>query len=438
MPRQAFGPIWVALAVSLSACGTRGIRVPQSPLLASLERKSGLIAFVGTDSNIYTIDQAGGNLQAITEDAREGERMYDLPTWAPVGNRLAYIGIRTPEEGRAEGDIYSTTAGGEPTQLYHSDTYLPFYLYWSPDGRWLSFLSSPGSAQVPLALQMAPAEGGEVSLLDTGRPFYWAWSPRERKVLVHAGGAARSNPESARLAFLDMLEPVVETGVDFPPANFQAPAFSPDGSHLLLAGEDTEGDQALLLTDALGAVQTSLTEFQGAVAFGWAQQGDFAAYIVSSRTEGPVVGDLSLVDLADPASPVVTPVETEQVAGFFWSPDGKQLAYFVPALARPAEGEATAQPQAASNTVYLQMHVVQARSGQSKQIATFRPSERFLNLLFAFDQYQRSATIWSPDSRYLVVPATDGQEQGLFIIPASGAYDPRFLTEGVLAFWSWE
>ena len=30
--------------------------MPQSPLLSSLERKSGLIAYIGLDGNIYTID----------------------------------------------------------------------------------------------------------------------------------------------------------------------------------------------------------------------------------------------------------------------------------------------------------------------------------------------------------------------------------------------
>jgi len=439
MPRWAIRPVWMLLAAALAACGTNGIQLPQSPMLASLERKSGLIALVGTDNNIYTIDQAGGNLRAITEDASEGQLLYDMPTWAPGGSRLAYIGISTPPEGGAEGTVYSAAEEGTPSQIYRSEVYLPFYLYWSPDGQWLSFLTSPGSSQIPLALQMASAQGGEVSLLDTGRPFYWAWSPLERKLLVHAGGSARSNPETARLAFLDVLEPVVETGVSVPPANFQAPAFSPDGAHLLFAGENAAGGQALMLTDALGEPEASLAEFQGAVAFGWAHTGDYAAYIVSRSADGPVIGDLSLVNLADPASPVVTDLEAEQVAGFFWSPDGKQLAYFVPALAQPQGEEATPQPDAGQGPIYLQMHVVQARNGQSKQVATFRPSDRFLNLLFAFDQYQRSATIWSPDSRYLVVPATDGQEQqGLFIVPASGGFEPRFLTEGVLGFWSWE
>jgi len=63
----------------------------------------------------------------------------------------------------------------------------------------------------------------------------------------------------------------------------------------------------------------------------------------------------------------------------------------------------------------------------------------FLNIFPFFDQYQRSATIWSPDSRYLVVSAIANEStQGLFIVPASGDFEPRFLTEGRLGFWSWD
>lgn len=437
MPRLISRAWWVLLAVGLAGCASQGVQLPQSPLLAALERKSGVIAYVGTDNNIYTIDQSGGNLQAITEDASAGEQLYDLPTWSPDG-RLAYIGLATPEDGRAEGVIFATGEQGQANEVYRSDQYLPFYLYWSPDGQWLSFLSSSGIAQVPLALQLAPAQGGEIALLDTGRPYYWDWSPQERRLLVHAGGSAQSNPGSAKLAFLDMLDPVVETGVRIAPANFQAPAYSADGSLLLFAGEIEAGRQSLLLADSGGAVRASVAEFEGNIAFGWPRQGNYAAYILGRAGEGPVIGKLSLVDVSDPSAPETTELEAEQVAGFFWAPDGKQLAYFVPVLVRPGTAQGEQAQSTAEGEIHLQMHMVQARSGQSKSITTFRPSERFLDMVFNFDQYQRSATIWSPDSRYLVVPATDGQQQGLFVVPASGDFEPRFLTEGVLAFWSWE
>ena len=56
---------FVALnTLSLVAC--QGFRIPQSPLLGTLERKSGRIAFVGMDGNIYTMNQAGHDVTSIT------------------------------------------------------------------------------------------------------------------------------------------------------------------------------------------------------------------------------------------------------------------------------------------------------------------------------------------------------------------------------------
>jgi hypothetical protein len=42
------------LVLLLAACLPQGVQIPESPLLRALERKSGLISYVGLDGNIYT------------------------------------------------------------------------------------------------------------------------------------------------------------------------------------------------------------------------------------------------------------------------------------------------------------------------------------------------------------------------------------------------
>ena len=61
-------PLLVA-ALLLASCLPGNMQLPQSPLLKQLERKSGLIAYMGADGNMYVSDQAGGNKIAFTEDA---------------------------------------------------------------------------------------------------------------------------------------------------------------------------------------------------------------------------------------------------------------------------------------------------------------------------------------------------------------------------------
>src|SRR5258706_9344817 len=81
------------LALLVSACLPDGVRVPQSQLSGLLERKAGLIAYLGIDGNIYTIDQVGQRKTQITKDAflnNNDFMFYGLPTWAPDSNSIAF------------------------------------------------------------------------------------------------------------------------------------------------------------------------------------------------------------------------------------------------------------------------------------------------------------------------------------------------------------
>lgn len=435
-------PLLILGSLIIAACGSisESIQIPQSPMLAAIERKSGLIAYLGPDGNIYTIDQAGGKLNMVTQDAHGEEggvrRFYDFPAWSMEDNKLAFVGVDVQENGSAIASIFATDEKAEGArEIYTSDSHVPFFLYWSPNGEWVSFLSST-QGSTAMAMQIAPVGGGESSVVDSGRPYYWAWSPEGTKVMAHAGGSAAVNPDGARLSLVEM-EPVIrETGIGIRPTNFQAPVYSPDGEYVLLAG--AIGDQQqLILTDSTGRLQRVLADFEGNIAFDWAPKGDFAAYVTSDANSRARVGDLTFLDLRKPNDPKLILTEAKDVMAFFWAPDGKKLAFFVPVvLSEAAEGE----EQTAENTRFLlELYIAEPKNGEFRRIAAFQPTPTFLNIFPFFDQYQRSVTIWSPNSRYLVVSAIASEDvQGLFIVPASGDFEPRFLTEGRLAFWSWD
>jgi hypothetical protein len=80
-----------------------------------------------------------------------------------------------------------------------------------------------------------------------------------------------------------------------------------------------------------------------------------------------------------------------------------------------------------------------AGNASTHNIATFVPTERFLQVIPYFDQYHHTLTVWSPDSKNLVVSAYTGEDApGIFVVAASGRLDPRFIAPGWMAFWSWE
>jgi TolB protein len=186
-----------------------------------------------------------------------------------------------------------------------------------------------------------------------------------------------------------------------------------------------------------GEASSLVTDLSGPVAFDWSPNGDKVAYIESIRQTGSFIGTLSFIDVSDPEEPVIMETEAENVIAFFWSPDGEQVAYFVPALLQdPNESGAPDQEPA----VFLMLHLADAKDGSVRQVTSFLPTNSFLNILPYFDQYQRSSTIWSPDGNYMVLSAlsTDDSTPGIYIVPSSGSLSPRFLVDGMLAFWSWE
>lgn len=419
--------------------------MPQSPLLSSLERKSGLIAYIGLDGNIYTIDQSGGKQTAITEDAvpnsEDGSavRFYNFPTWSHTERTLAYLGITVEEGGDALAEILSSTDGDQSEVLFQSDEVFPFYLYWAHDGEKIGFLSQ-GPTGGSMALQVTNTGETGSRIVDTGEPFYWAWSPTKDEVIVHAGGAASDNPGRAKVAYLSTEPNVVETGLNLLPSLFQAPAFSPDGEYILLATEGAGSSSNLTIVSSSGETTPVVTGLSNPVAFDWAPEGDYIAYVESSSLTGSFLGSLSFVDLSDLDDPVTIATESENVIAFFWSPEGEQVAYFVPAIVEDPETGEGQTTEDGTPIIFLIMYIANAKDGSIREVTTFLPSSNFLNIIPFFDQYQRSSTIWSPDGNYLVLSAisTEDGTPGIFIVPSSGSLSPRFLVEGTMAFWSWE
>jgi Tol biopolymer transport system component len=431
------------LAVALSACLPEGVRVPQNELSGLLERKSGLIAYLSNDGNIYTIDQGGGRKTSVTTDAFVDENnflFYGLPTWSPDSQSLAfasYTGVR----GENPSSMSLFTARKDGSQLQEalkSDTPLIFY-YWSPDSRRLGLISS--TANNSLAFEVV-SPSGERELVDAGAPFYWSWAPDGSAILAHAGGA--SPAPNARLSLLQLDPTVTEQAFGLPPAEFKAPAFSPDGRQVLVASAaDTEGKSALLLTDSTGANPRTLVEYEDShsIAFVWSPDGSRVAYVLADSPLPGATGHLVIIDPAGKQEPVE--LEGSDVYAFFWAPNSRSLAYFT--RAQPAAG-GTATPDAgnsnsssADGPLILRLSVIDARNGKSHSVAAFPPSERFMSVIPYFDQYHPSLTIWSPDSKNLVVSAYGGDgNPGIWVVEASGHLDPRHIAEGWMGFWSWK
>lgn len=432
------------ILVLLTAClPTQEDYSSQSQLLGALERKSGLIAYVGADGNIYTANQAGAKKTAITNDAdltagtdsEEAARFYLFPTWSPDSESLAFMGVTGSASNPVETTIHTAGIdGSDLSEVYRSENSRPVFLYWSPDGAKVSFLSSTPSGG--LLLQLVNARGGEARVLDAGQPFYWAWAPDSGRLLIHSGGGTAGG----RLSFLNPEERVLEEMLELRPSLFQAPYWSPDGAKMVMATLNEAGEGELVVTDVQSGVPRKLVGLgERRVAFAGSPDGQKIAFVASDpgQTQG-VIGLMTVIDIEQPD--VVTAVEEEQVFAFFWAPNSEKLAYFVPARVALSSGSSGNSNSSDDGTILvLSLHVLDVDSGKSERLTVFRPTPEMLSILPFFDQYHHSATIWSPDSQNIVVTAVGAAERRqVMVINASGELDPRPIADGVMAFWSWE
>jgi TolB protein len=433
---------FIVSALLVASCLPRDMQVPQSPLLSTLERKSGLISYIGVDGNMYVSDQGGGNLKQLTEDGlipeNQGDPVlyYQYPTWSRDGSQLAFMGISSDGAQTESKVMVANMDDDSVNEIYTSESEHPIYLNWSPDNANISFISTTVSGQ-NMILQTVPSQGGERTILDTGSPYYWSWAPDGKVMVVHAGGAATSSPE--HLAFLSVdSAAVTEQGLEPIPAAFQAPAWSPNGSRIALARASEEKNE-IIVTDATGENPQQIGTFTTRTAFAWSSDGTRFAYIDGEQAlDAGTIGPLHIVDM-ETSEEII---EEGNIVAFFWSPSGEQIAYFILLQAQAdgssSSGESGGSAQATPQYV-LNLHVLDVASGESRELFTYRPTQQFLSILPYFDQYHQSVTIWSPDNNNLVLSFL-GQSgsPGIAIVAASGNLEPRLLAEGFLGFWSWE
>lgn len=433
--------VYALSALLIASCLPRNMQIPQSPLLSTLERKSGLIAYIGTDGNMYVSDQAGGHLVQLTKDAvipqNQGEPIsyYQYPTWSRDGNRLAFVGLSADGDKTASKVMVANTDDDSVKEVYSTESEHPIYLNWSPDNTDVSFISTNVSGQ-NFILQSVPAQGGDRTILDTGSPYYWSWAPDGRVMIVHAGGASTSEPE--HLAFLSInSSTVTEQGLDGALGSFQAPAWSPDGSHIAVARVSDKKNE-IVVTDAAGENPKTVGTFTTKTAFAWSGDGKQLAYIDGVEAlDAGTIGSLHVVDL-ETSKEIV---EDGDIIAFFWSPSGKEIAYFILRQVQPqsnSSGDSSGSTQTSPQLV-LELHVLDVTTDKSRELFTYRPTQQFLSVLPYFDQYHQSATIWSPDNNNLVLSFVNNSgTPGIAIVAASGKLEPRILAEGFLAFWSWK
>lgn len=383
------------------------------------------IAVVQADGGLRTLNPDGSDRRVHSVDSL----VFQFPAWSPDGSRLAAIGHEGTDAGvfvfddRAEGEAGTTAT---PVAAYRSPNAAPIYLYWSPDGRRIAFLTGEPDG---LALQVATADGSvPAAVVRRGQPLYWDWIDSAH-IFVHSGANAPG-------AFLGEI--AVDTSdvqaIDASVGSFQAPAMSLDGRSRAYVAVG-EGEATTVVVEARDGSFRHEAKVAAGSALGWSPSGDHLAFSNSPVPIGLPVGPLELIDIR---SGTTRQLVDGPVIAWFWAPDGRTLAvlrFRVPGDGQVADGGG--RLLAVSDRLILRLLFVDVASGAIRYGRDVRLSDLVLAQFLPFaDQYARSHRLWSPAGDAVVLPLQDETGSShVTIVPADGSPERR-IADGVAAFWS--
>jgi WD40 repeat protein len=401
---------------------------------------SGAVASLLADGSLAIIDAAGHayGLRGA------GGAMYGFPAWSPDGRRIATtltgssdISILVIDAQRVEQGQAVT-----PTTIFHSASVAPFYLFWTPDGRDVSFLASQGDV---LTLRTTASDGsgavlggGEGTVIRTGNPLYFDWIARDRLVAHIGAGATAFLGEIGRDG--NPIGPSLPT-----PGTFRAPVASSDGRSIAFVRGADNAPETVVVSRGDRSNEHSMPVF-GPASVAFDPSGKTVASLGATQ---PVSADIQIplgpVRLMDATTGTVRTLIDGNVVSFWWSPDGKTIAALrIQPVAPPAPGAsagpsiiptaASPSPAAPGNEVRLLF--VDVATGDVRSQPVVSPGQRFVDqLLTYFDQYALSHEIWAPDSLSILIPEV--QADGSTHVAIRYVDDrPPVAIPGDIAFWS--
>lgn len=446
----------LALLIALALAALPGCAAPQPPDAPAKPAGGNesymvnRIAYIDNRGDLRLIDPDGSGEERLTGDFRaalpaqalDPGDSYSWPTWRRDGETVATSRVSIAGGNAGLSVQLFDLPAGRMTSAYDNDIPAPVadgaphYIYWSPDGRYLTFLAPTPDG---LALFVRDYESdGEPAAVAVGAPLYYHWAPSSRQMAVHTGNRLMLllPPPAGRQTFME------HTYADVDAVGFRAPAISPAGN--LVAYAAGQGDvHGVFIRPASAAaprlpVPTShlITETRGMTAFAWAP--DRPVLAVSEAAPGsPVFQRLSLYPI-DGSPPSL--ILHEPHLAFFWSPKGDRIAWI-------GVDPATRQMELSVSPTPIDPGAGAWYNGDARRLFRFSPTGEFFTWLSFFDQYAYSHSLWSPDGSALVITGSQGPESArrngsapaggqVYVIDADTG-EARPIASGNMAVWSW-
>jgi len=383
--------VTLLLGISLILIGCVSVPAVREVQPGDPELSVGSIVFGGIDGNLYATRGPNEIVQLTRRGGDNDRTAYGAYAWS--GDRVVFAAQELAANNRITGFIYSVVPGGQPRRLVRRADFAPFFIFPSPDNDRVAYLGSVLGGN-DLLMGSVDGQGRHDVVHGTGQPFYAAWSPDGATMITHVGlpfGATGSVMQ------FQSVSTMLEGGSPGPAlnlrtGNFQAPAFSPDGEFVAVALL-RDGSETVSIISPEGSLIRDIATVDGIVAMAWSPEGNQIAFIdgrffPTGGISGPLLlsgPDNRLRRIAD------------QVGAFFWSPDGSRILYLEPFFVGAG----------AAGTLLYRVSLYRLSTGEPEVMGLLRPAQAFVRQIVPFfDQYLGAYTIWSPDSRLIVLNST--------------------------------